>query len=323
MVKRGIMVGIIVCLSGYLYAQGTDQGGIVARINDEVITEEEFKGYLSQLGDLSGQDRKLLLAQVVQQRLFAQEAKRLKITVTEQEIQAVLEAEKASFGEQKFAQYLKSIAVDEQRYRLKIKEEILLDKLIAKKYRDSLSGKDTSRVTLEEVSPEEIRRYYDQHKDQFSQREEAIVRVIVLSYSNDKEKEKRRILADSIMRHLKQGASFALLARYHSDMAARNYGLIKGLKREDPRLPLRLNRFIFTQMKEGQIKIVESSSAFYIVLLEKKIHQSAKGFEEVQQQIKAFLKRQRRQTNLLILREELLEKAYIWPPDLFDTIKGE
>jgi parvulin-like peptidyl-prolyl isomerase len=135
---------------------------------------------------------------LVQRAQFEEKAKELGITITDKQIDDELAKIKKDFFQGNDAK---------MQAQLK-KQNITLDSLKrdirAKLVQEKLYAKVTGDVT---VTDKEIQDYYDQHKDLYGQPESRDVRHILVD---------KKQLADKIYAQLKDGASFAQLAKKYS-----------------------------------------------------------------------------------------------------------
>jgi parvulin-like peptidyl-prolyl isomerase len=135
---------------------------------------------------------------LVQQAELEQKAKGLGVVITDKDVDARLkQIKKQYFGgsETKYQAQLKSQGLTEPQIKQDLRSQILSEKLYAKV---------TSDV---KVTDADIKKYYTEHKSDYSQAESRDVRHILV---NNKK------LADSLYTQLKGGADFAKLAKKFS-----------------------------------------------------------------------------------------------------------
>ncbi len=154
---------------------------------------------------------------------------------------------------------------------------------------------------------------------------------IGLKFSNPKEKEQKRALAESILRKIDEGADFYLIARFSSDVwrtvedgdrTQVIYG-DRGLKREDAQrfYSPETAKLLFETMKAGETSgIVEDGQVLNIFRLDQRVIQKEETFEDAstQNRIRSYLDHKKREESRRRLRNELVRRSYIWPPDLFE-----
>jgi parvulin-like peptidyl-prolyl isomerase len=135
---------------------------------------------------------------LVQREQFEQEAADMDVEITDQQVNARLEQiQKQYFGG------------DKKKYEKQLKEQGLTDRQVRNDIRAQLvSEKIFEQVTREvKVSDAEVKKYYEENKEQYSQPASRDVRHILV---------KTKAKADDLYRQLQDGADFAALAKQHS-----------------------------------------------------------------------------------------------------------
>jgi foldase protein PrsA len=142
---------------------------------------------------------------LVQEDELQQEAKKLGVTVSQSDVDARLAQIKKSYGATKFAAALKTAHITLPEYELYSLRPTLLG--------EKLQSKVTQNV---KVSQSDAKKYYDKNKSAFISPRTREVRHILVS---------SKVLADQLETKLKNGASFAALAkRYSKDTASARQG---------------------------------------------------------------------------------------------------
>lgn len=128
-------------------AQGVS---IIARVNDQDITLDEFQRTLEQreiqVGDVpdAGEFQDAVLASMIEQMLIAQGAVRLGITVTDADLEAEVTANRALVeSDEAWADWLAANAYDEDSFRAS-----LYDTLIAARVRDAVTAAQQGSVPV-------------------------------------------------------------------------------------------------------------------------------------------------------------------------------
>jgi foldase protein PrsA len=185
----------------------------VAVIGDDTITKAEFdqvleqarKGYQQQkrpFPKAGSQDYEQLKGQImqflVQRSQFEQRAEDMGIDVSDKQVEDRLKQVKQQYFQGNEARYQKQLAqqgVSEEQLRADIRAQLVSEAIF-------------KQVTGEvAVSDQQVRNYYESHKQQYTQPESRTVRHILV---------KQKALADKLYRRLQKGASFAKLARKYS-----------------------------------------------------------------------------------------------------------
>lgn len=180
---------------------------VVALVNGDPITLEGFtsdlyqiaKGYHSPPTDQEEADfrqlKEALLQQAIEKRLILQEAQRLGVAVSDDELQEAYAYITRSYPQGGFEELMK----DEQRRRQwkeGLEERLLIEKVI-------------NRVSLSPTVPDErtLKKFYKKHRAAFAHPEQVRARQIVVKNRED---------AEGILSRLKRGDPFDELARRHS-----------------------------------------------------------------------------------------------------------
>lgn len=138
---------ILICLSFCLAASSTKNAEFAARVNDEVITMAEFnqavqaaKDNLLRQGDIdfTTEEGKFILAttqrsildDLINQRLIRQQAAKMNITVTEEDIrQEIAQLKKGFPSEKLFLETLAEENISENDLKQGIRERLIIEKI--------------------------------------------------------------------------------------------------------------------------------------------------------------------------------------------------
>lgn len=302
--------------------------GIAARINNEIITWKDVDDSLRNVkGEITPELRLSKRRELAEEKLFLQAARQHGIQVTEAELEDYLRRERRNFrDEDDFERWLRLQGLTRTEYREIRRRTYLVFKLYRHLLQKSFTNPDekTPGLMIDSVPPEEIRRYYDEHREQFKAIENISAVRVAFQFSTPREKEYKRALAESVGRKLGEGADPYLVAHFYSDVRSGPGGevVLRGLSREDaakffspPTVQL-----LFETLKVGETSgIVEDGTTFNIFRLEQRINQREETFAEAQARIRSFLENQKREENRRKLRDHLVRQAYIWPFDLFSS----
>jgi parvulin-like peptidyl-prolyl isomerase len=180
---------------------------IVAEVDGDAITVAEFtteffplvKGYNSPFSDQEKEALKnlkvALLDQLIEKRLILHEAPKMGITVSDDELEEALASIQRGYPEGGFEEVIK----DEPsllKWKEQLRQRLLVEKVISR----------VSQVTSP-IDEQTMRKYYEQHREEFMVAEQVRVRQIVVKDRED---------AESILRKLKRGDPFDELARRYS-----------------------------------------------------------------------------------------------------------
>ncbi len=238
----------------------------VAIVDGKPITKLEFDEQLEQIPPFvrkryeTPEGKKQLLNMMIERRLMVEEAEAKKL-------------------------YLKSDVIKQlEQARARILQRALYKEVVTNKVK---------------VTDDEVKKYYNEHKDEFKVPGEATVRRIVV---------KDRKLAEKILQELKQGASFDSLARKYSVTPdAKKGGLLMGITSQAR--PKELAHWAF-KLKVGEISgVIPLRDGKYMILkVEKRQPPRVKSLDEVRLLIVNKLKRQKEKELWDKFRKELFKK---------------
>ena len=197
----------------------------IALIGDTEVPRSEFEELMSRAEEgYKAQDRPFPKAGtpeyndlknravdfIVQRYQWRAEAEELGIEVTEEDVDKKLdELVKQTFGgdREKFLAAIKNEGLTEEEARVEVRDRVLQEKLYEKVTEDV------------EVTDEDVQKYYDENKQQFSQPASRTVRHILVECNTAKKGQcaQARAEAQDFHTQLDNGASFAQLARQNSD----------------------------------------------------------------------------------------------------------
>jgi parvulin-like peptidyl-prolyl isomerase len=144
------------------------------------------------------QIRSQILQGLVQSAQLTQQAPGLGVTVSDKQVDAQLKSLKSQYfggSEKKYQDELKRQCVTDAEVRNDIRSKLLQDALFAKLTKNA------------KVTPADVRAYYDAHREVYTTPQTRVVSHILV---------KSKALADKLYAQLKNGASFATLAKKYS-----------------------------------------------------------------------------------------------------------
>jgi peptidyl-prolyl cis-trans isomerase SurA len=195
---------------------------VVAVVNKEVITWSEL--YKTMEYDASDQVKALdeqarmkvfkdneavFLDRLIDMRLEVQEAARIGLEVSSDEVKEAIEdiKKKYSLSDKALEESLKKDGLTFEEYKKRLSEQILVSQLINREIR--------SKIVL---SDGDAKKYFDANRDKFSDGETFKLREILLKKpEHDADRKAVEERASLIMQRLKAGDDFSALAREYSD----------------------------------------------------------------------------------------------------------
>ncbi|MGE5573302.1 MAG: peptidyl-prolyl cis-trans isomerase [Bacteroidota bacterium] len=246
----------------------------VAKINSTSITWKEFHAALEK------QTGRQLLAKMIREELIKQGAAKYDIQVTDEDVAAEVDRLKAQFGsdaglEQALTQY--GMTLDDLRGQ--IRTSLLLE---------AIASKD---VTINE---DEVKKYYDEHKDEFKEPEQVKARHILV---------KDEKTAKDIEKQLAAGADFAELAKAKSeDPGSKDKGGDLGYFGRGAMDPA-FEKAAFS-LKIGETSApVKSSFGYHIIRVEDKKPERIPPLEEVRSDVEKRIKREKAKPASTVISE--------------------
>lgn len=258
-----LIVVLLLLFSGCTKEREKPESKVLAQIGPKVITVEDFEREVESLPDAY----KPLLVDPEGKRRFLEK-------LVEREI-LLLEAERAGVGKRE----------EVKRRMEECQKGVILEAFL----KDIVAGKD-------EVTEEEIKKYYEEHKEEFFLPERIRVRhIVVPTY------EEARALRERILK----GEDFAELARKYSISPSAKWGGDLGYIQRG-QVGKEFEKAAFSLRHPGEISdIVKTTFGYHIIRLEDRKPPRQLPLEEVRDEIREKLKERKRQKAL----EEYLKEA--------------
>ena len=253
------------------FQKNNHQKQVIAWVNQEPIYLEDFQKQLNLnwgsdvfgIDDLDYQLRLKCLEEMISEHLILQEAKRLGIDLVpsevEEEVRGAQEIDRAGF-----LHSLSQLGLSEEEWKQEIEKLLLIRKTVETvlKY----------QINLEEA---ELKRYYQEHIQDFILPERVRVRQILVS---------ERKLAESIYRGLISGQDFDELAKKYSESPeAKTGGKLGWVERGQ--LPRAVEELVF-KLKPGKVsRPLKTVFGYHILMVEDKTPPEKQSYEQVREQI--------------------------------------
>lgn len=242
---------------------------IVAQVNDEQITVDDFNREMKELvlepgKEMEGKDlgnlKEAYLDQVIERKILVQEARRLGIRVSQEELNQAISEIKKDYPGEGFGEKLGLKGMTLEGWKVRLEEKLLAEKMIRKAlhYRGDIDEKEALR-------------YYEEHLSLFQIPERVRARQIVVT--NEEE-------AFQILNRLKKGESFEKLALKKSMGPEKVEKGDLGYFSKGER-PSEFDH-VFTMEVGGISEVIKSSYGYHIFKLEEKIEPRQISFEEAQ-----------------------------------------
>ena len=291
---------------------------VAAVVNSEVITQSEFDTVFRPIyeqikqayqgSNLQGELEKVrlqLLNQVIEDRLVYQEAQKMGIVVTDDEIEQELSAFKSQFpDEATFEKELGRSGITISDLEKRIRERVAITRL----HQHVIRGRTN-------VLPSEIEKYYADHPGEFAQKEQVKIWGMTLRKSDEAIQkgttdETIRRRAGKFVAELKQGADFEEYAKkYSQDAQAQQGGLIGFVGKGD--LVHNIDEAIFSLPENSISDVLETENAYHIFKIGEKKSAAAQTFEEAKDEIENKLFREKAHERFVAWMDELKKKSFI------------
>ncbi len=279
-------------LSATLAARAELVDRIVAVVNNEAITlselDESFEPYAKQIrSSLYGpqeENRMLLkvrrdiLNEMIDQKLTDQESKSLGISVHESEVDQNIEQIKREhdFSQEELKKTLATEGYTLEEYRDRIREQMLRLKLINIEVKSKIA-----------ITEEDIRNYYESHKDAYGAKKKYHLRTILIRmppWQTAKHKAAALERLEDIVRKFKVGEAFDELARdYSEDVTGKTGGDLGWFFIEELSPELRET---VQRMKEGETSPpLQTAQGYQVLMLEGIKDSPGKTLKEVRIEI--------------------------------------
>lgn len=289
---RSVVTGVALALAPMLVAAAPASAAvinrIVATVDGEPITTYQVDTFIranvrgADPASVSAEDRRKVLDLLINDMIVELESGKLGVGASNDEVNAYIEQIKKqnNLDDAKLAAALEQQGLTLESYRVQVKKEIQRSQLLARNVRSQVS-----------VTPEDVQKFYDEHKGQFSEADAVTVRHIFFAIPAEPNAQTGQILGEKAKRaygRLQGGESFESVARSMSEGPdASQGGMLGTLKRGEMRPELEQIAF---SLREGQFsQPVQSPYGLHILYVEKRHAGTAVPLETVQEQIKERL----------------------------------
>ncbi len=307
----------------YLYQTSADNlNAVRVIVNGEIITEFDIRRQVvnaihiarEKYGGVGFQqkEREIIskgIDELIDRKILVQEAKKVVLANPEkaEEIEKSLDAFVKGAVEEvgsiyKFYELAHKQGINPLKKRAELKEDLLIEEIM----RDNVYRKIL-------VTPKGIKRYYQEHTDEFSREGSLSFRQILIKFSGYKTREDAKSETEDILNRLKNGEKFEDLARERSRGPRSDKG---GLWESDEAKDFRKDLVAqISNLKEGEISpMIESSLGYHIFKIEEIIPSQTLTFQQAQNEIRSMLFREdfvkKRKEYLKKLRKNVVIKRY-------------
>jgi len=256
-----------------------------------------------QLSVIRGRIEPQVVDRFVAQQVLIGEARRQNIAVSEDERQKAIEDITSGLPE--------DVSLDD----ILAKNGMTVDKFTADLVEDLKVRKlvDNKMAAVEDVTEEEIRGFYDEKPDRFAAPETVHARHILIQCEKGEEeatRQEKKALAEDVRSQLVEGADFAEMAQKHSDCPSKKEGGDLGSFGRG-RMVKAFEDAAFAQDVDAIGPVVETDFGYHVIQVLAHEEPRTRPYEEVQDDIQAYLNRDRKQEAVEAYIEELKNGAEI------------
>ncbi|ODS32481.1 MAG: peptidyl-prolyl cis-trans isomerase [Candidatus Scalindua rubra] len=307
----------------YLHQSNADNlNAIRVIVNGEIITEfdirkriaEAFKIAEKKYSEIELQQKKReiisdAIDELIDRKILVQEAKKVLLADPEkaEEIEKNLDSFVKGAVEEvgslyKFYELAHKQGINPLKKRAELKKDLMIEEI--------MRGNVYRKII---VTPKEIKRYYQEHTDEFSRERRLSFRQILIKFSGYKTKEEAKSVTEELLNRLKNGEEFEALAKKHSQGPHSDEG---GLWEFDEVKDFRKDLTAgISNLKKGEIsQILDSSLGHHIFKVEEIIPAQTLTFQQAQDEIRNMLFREefvkKRKEYLKELRKNVVIKRY-------------
>lgn len=307
----------------YLYQTSADNlNAVRVIVNGEIITEFDIRREVAnafqiareKYGEegLQRKKREIIskgIDELIDRKILVQEAKKVvlaypeKAEAIEKNLDAFVKGAVEEVGSvYKYYELAHKQGINPLKKRAELKEDLLIEEIM----RDNVYRKIV-------VTPKGIKRYYQEHTDEFTREGSLSFRHILLMFSRYETKEDAKSAAEDILNRLKSGEEFGDMAKEYSRGPHSDEG---GLWETDEVKDFRKDLVAkISNLKEGEISpIIDSSFGHHIFKIEEVIPSQTLTFQQAQNEIRNMFFREefvkKRKEYLRKLRKDVVIKRY-------------
>jgi parvulin-like peptidyl-prolyl isomerase len=288
---------------------------IVAKVNNEIVTvgeldrsrrmvEAELKRQqvpADKIQEAMKQGEPDLLRDRIDQLLLVQKAKELDLKVDQDlsKYMAELQSQSKIVDPDKFQQYVREqTGISYEDFKQQTKDNMLTREVI----RREVGG----RIAIPKA---ELRKYYDEHQNEFVRQEQVLLREILLS-TEGKDAAAVEKKGKDLMARARKGENFGNLARDNSDAeTARNSGELPPFKRGD--LRKEIEDLVFGQNKGYVTDPIRQPNGFLILKVEERYQAGLQPFEMVEPEVTEKLYMPKMQPAMRTYLTKLRQDAFL------------
>ncbi|HME41766.1 MAG TPA: peptidyl-prolyl cis-trans isomerase [Syntrophorhabdales bacterium] len=278
---------------------------IVAIVNDDIVTMGEVQKsvHVEKQGTFTTADDyfrdeslREKLDSFIEAKLIQQQAKKMKIEVSDKEVESVAESIRKQnlVSEKEMKERLEKEGINYKAFLEGIRNNLLQNRVLAR-----------AIGTTVIVSEADLKQYYDENPDQFKSEEFRLQQIFISSRRED-----ASARAQAAFNKLQQGESFEALARQYSDDPSSIHGGDIGFVKKEELLP-QLLQAISLLMPGTSSHPITTPFGYHIIKLVETRKSEAVPFDSVKDSIKARILQQETQKRFKEYIGKLRTSSYI------------
>ncbi len=294
-----LILGLLWCFLGGCNPWGAGlPEQIIAQVNEEQISVEQFDREFKELilesdKDAKGTDlgnlRRACLDQIIERKILVQEARRLGIKVSPEELTQAIADIETDYPEKGFGEKLGLKGVTLEEWKVRLEEKLLAEKAIRGTFH-----------AQEKIDEKEALQYYEDHRSSFQIDQKVRARQIVVADGEE---------AIQILKRLKRGEPFEKVAKEKSLGPEKIQGGDLGYFSPGER-PTEFNHVF--DMEVGSVsEVIKSPYGYHIFKLEEKIEPRQVPFAEARSGILLALGQKKSEENYQKWIKDLKGKARV------------
>jgi peptidyl-prolyl cis-trans isomerase SurA len=330
MVWLAVFIVLVLASGAMAQSQGKETlvEEIVARVNNQIITLSDYEKAAQGLAEEVRQDcqnctqdqvqaemkerQKNLLRDMIDQQLLIERAKDMGIDVDTELVKRLDEVRKennlATMDDLEKAVEKQGIVWED--YKQQMKNGLLTQKVI----QQEVGGRM-------DIGPDEIKKYYDAHKQDFVRKEQVDLSEIFLSTEGKTPEEiaAMKTKADDLHKRIVNGDDFAELAKRRSEGSTAQDGGELG-SYERGQLAPQLADAVFKLDKNGVTDVIQTKTGFEILKVNEHYQAGLQPIDKVSDQITNILYKKKMDPAMRSYLAELREESYVTvKPGFTDT----
>ncbi|MBI3098909.1 MAG: peptidyl-prolyl cis-trans isomerase [Planctomycetes bacterium] len=304
--------------------------GIVAKVNDEIITSDDLRKYLEfelqvlkksapaheQYLNKAFELYRSKLKSDIEDRVLLGAARDQGVVITDLDVDQAAKKEIQNVGtKEKLEALIAQQGHTWEEWYEDVRKTLIKKELILQRIGFKQSARPGEEMPLDSIpSPQMLREYYEKHRSDFYRGRQVQVAQIILSFTAET-REFTRALIESLRRQLVAGADFALLARFYSEDKAHADGVWPITSEESfhPKI-----REAVLALEVGELSTpLEADTTLRLVRMDGKIAPVQKPFDDpqVQKEISEAVQSALVQQNIERVRRNYMRRAFIWCRD--------